>query len=110
MELRKNTPPVVSEEQRKAKEELKHQKQEAAKSIGEFLISMTNICFDRCIDTNKIQLSSIESSCINNCFLNYNKFNLIAYEKFYDLHFSKSTERADDYGDYFELLERKQKH
>jgi hypothetical protein len=78
-------------------------KQDALKIFGNYLISLTNICFEKCIDTTKIQFSNYENNCLDSC---HNKFHALYYKTFVKYYNEEklNIKRAFDYGDKYDIL------
>ena len=102
MELRIGVPLVLSPALKQKREEEERQRNDAARKVGEFMISMTNICFNKCINLNKISLSKKEENCVNSCFNKFSDLNLYSYNKFAEI--DSNIERSNDYGDYYDFL------
>jgi len=107
MEIKKIVPLSISPQLKdKMDRDLKH-KEEASKSIGDYLISITNNCFDYCINTDSIYFTKNEEKCIKNYFEKYKEVHLYTLKKFKDIDQFTSIntlERSADYGDYHGFL------
>jgi len=77
-------------------------KEEALKIFGDYLISLTEICFEKCIDTQKIKISKIENQCIDNCHEKLHKLHYKTFSKFYNEE-NFNIRRSYDYGDIYDL-------
>lgn len=103
MEIKKIVPLTISPQLKEKIERDNKHKEEASKSVGDYLISTTNSCFDYCINTDSIYFTNNEEKCINNYFEKYKEVHLYTLKKFKDIDqfTSRNTlERSDDYGDY----------
>ena len=65
MELRKIVPIPKTPAYLERLEKERKQKAEASKSFGDFLINISNICFDRCISTDNLHLTKREKRCVD---------------------------------------------
>ena len=73
----------------------------ASKNISFFILKMTDLCFDKCINLNLKYLSKYENKCIDSCFIKYVETNEYAYNKFYNL----SKYKGDEYDNFDNLDE-----
>ncbi len=80
----------------------KRDKEEALKIYGNYLISITNICFEKCIDTSRIQMSKSENKCIEAC---HGKLHKLYYNTFTKFHTEETfnLNRATDFGDKYDF-------
>lgn len=88
--------------------EFEPQKQELAKTISNFLINSSNLCFKKCINPRDIVYSTEEDKCVTNCLTNYIELNSYAFLKFSRLNKldrKAYSNMAKDYGDLYENLE-----
>jgi len=102
--FRNPTSPALKEKH----EREKLHKQEATKSFGDYLISITNYCFDKCINPDSIYISKSEEKCVNNIFHKFSEAHHYALNKFEYINISTESdtlERANEYGDYYDLLQ-----
>ena len=107
MEIKKLIPLPVSPQLKEKMDRDKKHKEEASKSFGDYLISITNHCFDHCIDSESIYFSKKEDICIDNFFSKYTEAHQYTLNKFINInHFSEvnTLDRSKDYGDYYGLL------
>ena len=74
MEIKKVIRNPVSPALKEKLERDKANKEEATKSFGDYLISITNYCFDKCINSDSIYFSKSEEKCVNNIFTKFNNF------------------------------------
>jgi hypothetical protein len=86
-------------------EKEKRKKEEALKQYSSFLISITNMCFNKCINTDSIYFNKTENKCIDSCFHKFTDLNLYAYRKFREINKPMNFNRAADFGDYYDYLE-----
>lgn len=109
MEVRRLTKFVPSKELADKLEKQKKQKEEACKSFGDFLISITNFCFDKCINTDLMHFSKNEKKCVEDMFNKFVQAHQYTYDKFLNINSisenSSLLERSEDYGDYFGILQ-----
>ena len=85
-----------------AQEEEKIQIATASKNISFFILRISDLCFDKCINLNLKYLSKYENNCINSCFKKYVETNEFAYKKFYNIAMYKGDE-SDNYDNLDEL-------
>ena len=85
-------------------ERQKREKEDAAKIFGNYLITITNICFDKCIKTDKIFFKKSENKCVEVC---HNKFTDLYYKTFSKFYQEENfnLKRADGYGEASEFFE-----
>lgn len=100
METRKEVPLPISKQLKEKMDRQKEIKQISSKIYGDFLVSATNICFDRCMDTTRLALSRAEGKCVRTCIDKLYAANECAMQKFRDTN-EKLTQvnllRANDY-------------
>jgi hypothetical protein len=85
MEFRSITLYNITPERKKILEERETLRNEAAKTYGKYLVNMTNMCFEKCINTDNIYYSKNEDKCINSCFSKYTDINNYALLKFNEI-------------------------
>lgn len=85
------------------KEENKVQIATASKNISYFLLKMTDLCFDKCIDLNTKYMTKYENKCVDSCFKKYVDANEYSYNKFYHISRYKGDE-SDNYDNLNEIL------
>jgi hypothetical protein len=109
MEVRALEHIEITKESKERLEKEKKQKAEACKSVGDYLVSVTNLCFDKCIKTDSMIFSKKEEKCVEEFFHKFSEAHHYAYKKFNYINYitenSTFFEKANDYGDYFGLLE-----
>jgi hypothetical protein len=114
MEIKRISNAPISKELKEKLDRQEKNKEEASKLFGDYLISITNLCFDKCMNTNEIYFSKLEDKCVENCFFKFSESHLYAYKKFLNINMFTEIEnassnvyfeRANDYGDYYGLLE-----
>ena len=108
MEIHKIVPLPVSPQLKEKRDLEKKHKEEASKSFGDYLISITNVCFDKCINTDSVVLTKKEENCITEFFNKFGEAHHYAYRKFQyinNLTESDPLDRWKDFGDYFGVLE-----
>lgn len=90
------------EEYQAVRDKENQQKEDALKIFGSYLISITNICFKKCIDTERIQLSKNEKNCLESCqgkmHMLYNKTLMKIYQEE-----NFNLKRSTDFGDKYDL-------
>ncbi len=104
MELRRQVPFKPSKELQAKFDLEKQQKEEASKHMGDYLISLTNTCFDKCINTDKIIFTKNEDKCLNSCFYKFSELHFELLQKFKEINKKINIERSEDYGDYYGFL------
>jgi hypothetical protein len=85
MELRAIKETKITSERKKILDERESLRNEAAKTYGKFLINMTNLCFDKCINTDNIYYSKNEERCIKSYFTKYSEINNYDLFKFNEI-------------------------
>jgi hypothetical protein len=108
MEVKSISKIPISPQLKEKMERDQKQKEEATKSFGDYLISLTNKCFDKCIDTDSIYISINEEKCVDAYFDKYYESHLYALNKFNEINNMTEVntfERAKDFGDYYGFLE-----
>jgi hypothetical protein len=101
--FKQNLTPQLKE---KRDREKKH-KEEATKSFGDYLINITNLCFDKCIAADNIYMSKSEEKCVESFFEKYSEVHSYALGKFQEINEiteRNKFERSKDYGDYYGAL------
>ncbi len=108
MEIKKlNFFPYSKELKEKREKELK-QKEEASKTFGDYLISISNLCFDKCMLLDNIYITKAEDNCVKNCFYKFSEAHTFSLKKFTNI--NKTVEnntlsRSKEFGDFYDLLE-----
>lgn len=85
MEFRTVKKEVISPDRKKILDERETLRNEAAKTYGKYLVNMTNLCFEKCINTDNIYLSRNEDKCIRTCFSKFKDINAYALNKFNEI-------------------------
>ncbi len=80
----------------------KQQKAEAIKIFSSYLISLTNICFRKCIDTDKLQFSKNENNCLEACQGKLHSLYNLTLKKFH-LEENFNIKRSTDFGDKYDI-------
>jgi hypothetical protein len=102
-----NTKQNISPQLKEKREREKKHKEEATKNFGDFLINITNFCFDKCIEADNIYMSKSEEKCVESFFEKYTEAHSYALGKFQEINEiteSNKFERSKDYGDYYGAL------
>jgi hypothetical protein len=97
MEFRSVKKEVLTSERRKILEERETLRNEAAKTYGKYLVNMTNMCFDKCINTDEIYLTRSEDKCIDSCFSKYRDINNHALNKFNQINKDINNNISENY-------------
>lgn len=100
MEIRSIIEYKFSPELKKKFEEKKKHDEEACKIYGNYLINMSNIIFDKCINLERPHFSREEEKCIRSVFYKFSDAHLISMNKFKFINNLEETNllgRADDY-------------
>jgi len=97
----------ISPQLKEKREREKKHKEEATKSFGDYLINITNLCFDKCIIADNIFMSKSEEKCVESFFEKYTEAHSYALGKFQEINEiteSNKFERSKDYGDIYGAL------
>jgi len=109
MEVRFLIPPVISKEKKEQIEKETKQKEEVCRVYGNYLISLANLCFEKCIDTESIKFTKKEEKCVHEFFYKFVDAHQYSYYKFININKISEDpshiERSDEYGDFYDLLE-----
>ncbi len=109
MEVRGIAPENQSKEVKEKLQKQKEQKEEISKAYGDYLISVTESAFDKCIQTDSINFSKSEKKCIERYFHKIADAHQIAYKKFQYINKMSDNpsilNRAKDYGDFCGMFE-----
>jgi hypothetical protein len=105
MEIKKLVfiPPPI--EVRQKQEKIKQQKIEASKTFGDFLINVSNLCFEKCINVTQIYMSKSESKCLTKCYTKFTEAHDYSINKFASLNNiieNKTLNRSNEFGDRYE--------
>lgn len=84
------------------REKQKQEKEEALKIFGNYLITITNVCFEKCIKTDKIYFAKSENQCLEACHKKMHALYNHTFSKFYHEE-NFSLQRATDYGDMYDF-------
>lgn len=105
MERRKLVVPTLSKYMQEKLNLEKQHKEEGSKVIGDYLLSLTNICFDKCVSTDLIYSSSYENKCIERCFYTFSESYNYIYTKMNNVYKPYNISRGYDYIDLLSLTE-----
>jgi hypothetical protein len=83
------------EQQRRSKEE-EGIRQEAAKTYGKYIISISNKCFEKCSDLDSQYISRKETKCLTNCFNKTYEANQYALDKFSEINKGFNNNMSED--------------
>jgi hypothetical protein len=98
--------PYSKELKEKREKEIK-QKEEASKTFGEYLISVSNICFDKCMNLDNLYITKSEERCVRNCFYKFSEAHTYSFEKFQNINILTEQiplSRSKEYGDYYDIF------
>lgn len=107
MEIKKVNFFPYSKELKEKRDREQKQKEDASKTFGEYLISITNLCFDKCMKLDNIYISKSEENCVQNCFYKFSEAHTYSFQKFDNINNlieSNALSRSKEYGDYYGLL------
>jgi hypothetical protein len=96
-----------SKELKEKKEKEQKQKEEASKTFGEYLISISNLCFDKCMNVDNVYISKSEENCVKNCFNKFSEAHTYSFEKFQKINIlieQNTLSRSKEYGDYYDIF------
>jgi len=111
MEIWKVIPLPISPQLKEKMERDKKHKEESSKTFGDYLISITNVCFDKCINTDNIFMTKQEEKCIAEFFNKFTDAHIYSFYKFKNINNlidennnHSHLDRSKDYGDYYGFL------
>ncbi len=94
----------ASKREREIREENLVQTATASKNISYFLLKMSDVCFDKCVDVKIKYMTRNENKCVDSCFKKYVEVNEFAYNKFYQISRYKGDE-SKNYDNLDEVLQ-----
>ena len=106
MEIKKYFFVPYSKELKEKKERENKQREEASKTFGDFLISTSNHCFDKCMNLDNIYISKLEENCVKTCFYKFSDAHTYSFHKFQNINIlieQNTLSRSKEYGDYNDL-------
>lgn len=100
MERRRIEAPNYSQYMKDKMQLEKQHKAEGAKIIGEYIISLSNICFDSCVNTDVIYISKKEENCLHNCLKKFSESYSYTYNKMNNVYKNVDLSPGLDYVDW----------
>lgn len=91
-----NPTPMTTSDNERQKAELE-EKAELSKFLGSYIISSTEICYSKCVNSGDHYFSSLEQKCLKNCVNGLTNLNAHLIKKMY----KKCWEK--DYTDYLAI-------